>query len=187
MSSLIHLRPQLHHLDAATQQEKNAAGGGSKDAGTGAASAARAIHMTIKTPGDGEAVTTETMADRLRSVQTENWRKMRYTDENEEGAWDIYNESLFLRPKEAPSGADKDLEPLVPKYSSKWGSKQLLEAVSGITQSEREVKPEPKAEVAVKTEEGKKPRSRSRGGSAAATGTKRASRAKGPKATINID
>ncbi|KAJ4151576.1 hypothetical protein LMH87_012266 [Akanthomyces muscarius] len=167
VSSLVHLRPQLHHLDAATQQERQAAakeagasggapgtGGGAAPGGPGGGSgpAARAIHMSIKTTADGETVTTETIADRLRFVQGEAWRKMRYTDENEEAAWEVYNESLFLNAKHhdkpsdkkkstEESGAAQSLEGAVSTFSSKWESNQLLEAVSGIK------KPEPVAAV----------------------------------------
>ncbi|EGX95356.1 sulfite reductase beta subunit [Cordyceps militaris CM01] len=161
VSSLVHLRPQLHHLDAATQQERQAA---AKEAGAAAASssggatagpgatgnpAARAIHMSIKTTADGETVTTETIADRLRFVQGEAWRKLRYTDENEEAAWEVYNESLFLSASEArapPPGSEKkkktgsneeelpyrSLQGAVATFASKWESGQLLEAVSGM-------------------------------------------------------
>ena len=163
----MHLRPQLHHLDAATQQERQAAAkeagasGGAPGTGAGAAPggpgggsgpAARAIHMSIKTTADGETVTTETIADRLRFVQGEAWRKMRYTDENEEAAWEVYNESLFLNAKHhdkhsdkkkstEESGAAQSLEGAVSTFGSKWESNQLLEAVSGIK------KPEPVAAV----------------------------------------
>lgn len=169
VSSLVHLRPQLHHLDAATQQERQAAAkeaaggaaGGASGAGTGAGGsgpAARAIHMSIKTTGDGDTITTETIADRLRFVQSEPWRKMRYTDENEEAAWEVYNESLFLsapdgaatgtmaqnrseEKKPATDGDDstaaappqhRSIEGAVATFGSKWESTQLLEAVSGI-------------------------------------------------------
>ena len=104
--------------------------------------------MTIKTTADGETVSTETIADRLRSVQGENWRKMRYTDENEEAAWEVYNESMFLTPTPqggagAASGADDGrlLEEAVPSYGVKWENDQLLEAVSGFK------KPEPKSTI----------------------------------------
>ncbi|KAG5932259.1 hypothetical protein E4U59_007656 [Claviceps monticola] len=179
VSSLVHLRPQLHHLDATTQQERNASSSSSSSAaaaatskdnpsgGTGAAPAARAIHMTIKNTADGETVTTETMADRLRYVQTETWRKMRYTDENEEAAWEVYNESLFLQPKagvaaaamamdvdgdkkekdtKGDGAAETDLEGLVPRFGATWGARKMLETVSGIVKPEGEREPEEEAE-----------------------------------------
>ncbi|KAG6250423.1 hypothetical protein E4U23_001440 [Claviceps purpurea] len=204
VSSLVHLRPQLHHLDATTQQERNASSSSSSAAastskdnpsgGTGAAPAARAIHMTIKNTADGDTVTTETMADRLRYVQTETWRKMRYTDENEEAAWEVYNESLFLQPKAGASAAamamdvdddkkdkdskgegaaETDLEGLVPRFGATWGARKMLEAVSGIVKPEGEREPEEEAELRSGMDEGGSLR-RGRG-------------MKGETATIDID
>ncbi|KAG5957540.1 hypothetical protein E4U58_005891 [Claviceps cyperi] len=208
VSSLVHLRPQLHYLDATTQQERNASSSSSSAAastskdnpsgGTGAAPAARAIHMTIKNTADGDTVTTETMADRLRYVQTETWRKMRYTDENEEAAWEIYNESLFLQPKaevsaaaatamdvdddkkekdsKGDAAAETDLEGLVPRFGATWGARKMLEAVSGIVKPGGEREPE---EVDVKPE----PRS----GVDEGGGSRRRRGTKGQTATIDID
>lgn len=152
--------------------------------------------MTIKTTPDGETVAAETIADRLRFVQSEPWRKMRYTDENEEAAWDVYNDSLFLRTTEdeqpadgdgkAAALAEKTLEEAVPQFSSKWDDDRLLEAVSGIKKpepappEEPEVKappakPEPKAK---QPEERPRPKAtRTRGGGAAGS-TRRGSRSK---------
>ncbi|GJN76541.1 sulfite reductase beta subunit [Purpureocillium lilacinum] len=207
VSSLVHLRPQLHHIDATTQQERNASASASKDAGAGGASstAARAIHMTIKAAGDGDAVTTETMADRLRYVQSEPWRKMRYTDENEEAAWEVYNESLFLTAKGGdgqPTAADKGkdaqtqqshLEDAVPRFGAKWADKQLLEAVSGIVKPDAP-EPEPEAPVVKAEPKGKQselaPRGRvTGGGSASAAAPRRGGRAKAStsRTTVNID
>lgn len=209
VSSLVLLRPQLHHLDAATQQERSAASAASASAkeaaGSGSATAARAIHMTIKTTADGDAVTTETMADRLRSVQSEPWRKLPYTDENVEAAWEVYNDSLFLKAVPAAEGAADNAAPAAdaqpgaqlqdttPRFDSKWGGKRLLEAVSGITKSDPEpapvqAKPEPKTEKlpGPAAEEAKRQKARPRGGSAAAAG-RRGGRAKPATTTINID
>ncbi|PON27094.1 hypothetical protein TGAM01_v204043 [Trichoderma gamsii] len=199
VSNLIHLRPQLHHIDATTQQDRqsSAAAASSKEGGTAPAAAARAIHMTIKTAADGTAdgVSTETMADRLRSVQTEPWRKMRYTDENEETAWEVYNDSLFLRPKadptagageSAPAPEDHDLEELVPTLGNKWNDKEFLESISGITKPDPvpvrlvEKKLESKA-VTAPVEEVPPPRttaSRPRAGAAAALASRRGGRSR---------
>lgn len=157
--------------------------------------------MTIKTPTEGETVSTETIADRLRFVQSEPWRKMRYTDENEEAAWDVYNDSLFLRTEEEdPEAQDKKaavakeqktLEQTVPEFNSKWSDDQLLEAVSGIKKPEPKAPTEPEpAAVPVKSEpkgkaaavsaadEGRKPKAtRTRGGGAAGA-SRRTSRSK---------
>lgn len=161
--------------------------------------------MTIKTTTDGDAVTTETMADRLRFVQTEPWRKMRYTDENDEAAWDIYNDSLFLQPQpEEPAGAATaaasgteiaaGLEGRVPQFGTRWGDTEYLEAVSGMKKSEPplEVKEENSAGKPKKTavEEPKKPKGRPRGGAAVGTASRRGgktSRASTSKTAIDID
>ncbi|KAM0494742.1 hypothetical protein ACHAPB_007956, partial [Verticillium nonalfalfae] len=83
--------------EKASKENGAAAGGG--------AAAAKAIHMTIKQSGDGSAAQSDTMLDRLRSVQSEHWRKLKYTDENDEAAWEVYNESLHLRDQGAKNGA----------------------------------------------------------------------------------
>lgn len=168
--------------------------------------------MTIKNTTDGDAVSTETMADRLRSVQSEPWRKMRYTDENAEAAWEIYNESLFLRPSAeetedeaaevteesaaaVANAPERDLKDTVPKFGSRWKDIQLLEHVSGIKKPEHQSDPEAeaaeaKAKKAIKPdpEEARRPKGRARGGAAVAP--KRGGRAKaGPSklATVTVD
>ncbi|KAK4248332.1 Sin-like protein conserved region-domain-containing protein [Corynascus novoguineensis] len=120
VSSVVHLRPVPHHLDAATEQERLARGGGANNAGEkpgasgpgsgGSAGAAggRAIHMTIKSAMDADGgVATETMADRLRNVQTEAWQRMEWVHDEAEMAWEAYNECLLLRPSSL-NGNDGD-------------------------------------------------------------------------------
>lgn len=203
VSSLVHLRPQLHHLDATTQMERQAAskessapngtgtGGAPSGGGGGSGAAPRAIHMTIKTTVDGETVAAETIADRLRSVQSEPWRKMKYTDENEEAAWDVYNESLFLTSGATPAPQQEDdkstaantpaLDESVPAYASTWGEQAHLEAVSGMKKpvpvvvDEEELQQQQQLQVKLqaaaaekKAEEDKRPATRRpRGGAAA--------------------
>ncbi|KAI1469971.1 Sin-like protein conserved region-domain-containing protein [Daldinia caldariorum] len=114
VSSLIHLRPQLHHLDAYTEQERlsrpregmagpgAAAGSASKDAsGSGSATgagagAAKAIHMSIKSAGatEGGDLTVDTMIDRLRKVQVEPWSRLKYEDEDSDKAWHMFTNHL---------------------------------------------------------------------------------------------
>lgn len=205
MSSLVHLRPQLHHLDATTQLERQAAskdssaanGPGGPSSGSGANAGPRAIHMTIKTTVDGETVAAETIADRLRSVQSEPWRKMKYTDENEEAAWEVYNESLFLTAGSTTPAAQEDdkstaantpaLDEAVPAYASTWGEQAHLEAVSGMKkpvpvvvdeqeQQQQQVK-QVQAAVEKKAEaEERKPATRRPRGGAAAVGARRGGR-----------
>ncbi|KAK3390731.1 DNA-directed RNA polymerase-like protein [Podospora didyma] len=99
VSSLVHLRPAAHHLDAAVEQERlNRASTATAPVGSAPdKSAGRAIHMTLKAAMDDDGVATETMADRLRSVQTEPWRQMEWVHDEAEAAWEAYNECLLLR------------------------------------------------------------------------------------------
>lgn len=224
VSSLVHLRPQPHHIDATTHLERQssaregAASGSGAGAGAGGSSAAggaKAIHMTIKTAADGETVTTETMADRLRSVQSEPWRRMQFTDEDAASAWDVYNESLFLQnntdaagKEDDKEGEDKaqeqDLEESVPRLQTRWGDKELLEAVSDIKKPEpKEVvaKPAPGSDSKAKgkgkqpeppAQEPPKPRApgRTRGGAAAGArrgGRPKAGASKAGSSTVNVD
>ncbi|KAI1482904.1 hypothetical protein F4774DRAFT_253433 [Daldinia eschscholtzii] len=116
VSSLIHLRPQLHHLDAYTEQERlsrpregmaapgPAAGAGkegsSSATGTGAqagAGAAKAIHMSIKSAGatEGGELVVDTMIERLRKVQVEPWSKLKYENEDSDKAWHMFTNHLL--------------------------------------------------------------------------------------------
>lgn len=107
MSSVVHLRPVAHHLDAASEQERlsrpqpgGPGAGGAPGSGSAAekAAAGRAIHMTIKTAMDGTGgVAAETISDRLRAVQKEPWKRMQYFYDESEAAWGAYNECLLLR------------------------------------------------------------------------------------------
>ncbi|KAK3901737.1 Sin-like protein conserved region-domain-containing protein [Staphylotrichum tortipilum] len=160
VSSVVHLRPVPHHLDAATEQERLTRGaaatntppsGGDKPGG---ASGGRAIHMTIKSAMDADGgVATETMADRLRNVQTESWQRMEWVHDEAEMAWEAYNECLLLRSGNAANtqtdqegeegGAEKgkgketaagdesgaaDLVEKVSRLKTDWGEQELLQA-----------------------------------------------------------
>lgn len=162
-TSLIHLRPQLHHIDATTEQERLAATrGGAGGAGAAATKdVARAIHMTVKQNTDGsEEIVQETMADRLKKVQLEAWKKMRYVHEEASDSWAVAEEALFLHQPEAPA-ADQDaskgkapeaesdplsqpgLPDLVDKVAqlrTAWDEDSMLETTSGIGRSSKNVK-----------------------------------------------
>ncbi|KAI1438042.1 Sin-like protein conserved region-domain-containing protein [Xylaria sp. CBS 124048] len=107
----IQLRPQLHHVDAMAEQERTSrregvgAVGAKDGAGATASSAgARAIHMSIKSAdsGGGE-LTTETMADRLRTVQTEAWSRLQYEDDESARSWQVFNNNLVYRHAKLPT------------------------------------------------------------------------------------
>lgn len=115
-SALIQLRPQLHHIDAMSEQERasrreGAAAASGKDGvpATASSAGARAIHMSIKSAdsGDGE-LTTETMADRLRTVQTEAWSRLQYEDDESAKAWNMFNNTLVYRSAKKAAAGDQD-------------------------------------------------------------------------------
>ncbi|KAK0643923.1 Sin-like protein conserved region-domain-containing protein [Cercophora newfieldiana] len=157
VSSLIHLRPVPYHIDAVAEQEKL-----SRPAPSGAAAAAaekaagRAIQMTLKAAMDDQGVATETMADRLRSVQSETWRRIEWFEDETKASWEAYNELLLMRSEASAAAKQQDAEDdkskgkevatdapvddsgapdLVEKVTqlrTDWGEDELLRAVSGI-------------------------------------------------------
>ncbi|KAI0874448.1 Sin-like protein conserved region-domain-containing protein [Hypoxylon argillaceum] len=115
-SALIQLRPQLHHIDAMSEQARasrhegaGAVGGKDGVPATTSSAGARAIHMSIKSAdsGGGE-LTTETMADRLRTVQTEAWSRLQYEDDESMNSWNVFNNNLVYR--NAKKAADQAKE-----------------------------------------------------------------------------
>ena len=163
VSSLVHLRPVPHHVDAVAEQERasraapagSAPGGADKGAG-------RAIHMTIKNAMDDDGVTTETIADRLRAVQTEHWRRMKWVRDDSEAAWEAFNDCLLLPSGAAPTkpsskgkelaidaaaAADDSGAPglaeRVASLQTDWEEEEYLRAVSDLTPDDK--KPSEKA------------------------------------------
>lgn len=64
--------------------------------------------MTVKQNTDGsEEIVQETMADRLKKVQLEAWKKMRYVHEEASDSWAVAEEALYLHQPE-PASADQD-------------------------------------------------------------------------------
>lgn len=159
------MRPQLHHIDAATEQEKlnrprEGPGVGAGPQAGAKEGTARAIHMTIKSAGaEGEQVVTETMADRLRLVQSENWQRMTFVDEQDQSAWDAYYGTLVVRPEgQEPvegDGGNLDLEEKVPQLGTQWADDDLLRAVSGIEKVEIKDEPEEPTKVVEKKKPGR--------------------------------
>ncbi|KAK3943357.1 Sin-like protein conserved region-domain-containing protein [Diplogelasinospora grovesii] len=152
VSTLVHLRPIQHHLDAATEQERLArpVPGGAPPPGAAGKEGGRAIHMTLKAAMDDDGVATETMADRLNAVQKEPWKKMEWVHDESEAAWMAYSECLLLHPPNAAGAEgmkgkevaaeetrDDDLVEKVVKLQTDWGEDELLRAVSGIQKGDK--------------------------------------------------
>lgn len=117
--------------------------------------------MTIKS-STGDDVVTETMADRLRGVQLEPWKKMEYIEEYDLETWDMYKKSLLMytEPDFAPEDKGKGKEPAADEADEPltinvgnagaddlneqvfglgmdWGEDELLRAVSGIKRDDK--------------------------------------------------
>ncbi|KAK4227652.1 DNA-directed RNA polymerase [Podospora fimiseda] len=151
ISSIVRMTTQLHHLDAATEQEKlnrpnpaGAAGAG----GPGDKPGGRAIQMTIKSADNSDGAVSESIIDRMHAIQRESWRKMDWAHEDSDAAWDAYNKNILLHPGDGfdddedskgkavegkssdvdDSGAP-DLVDKVPHLKTEWTEEDVLEAM----------------------------------------------------------
>lgn len=108
--------------------------------------------MTVKQNTDGsEEIVQETMADRLKKVQLEAWKKMRYVHEEASDSWAVAEEALYLhQPEPAPAdqdaggkGPEVEADPLsqpglpdlvdkVARLRTAWDEDSMLETTSGI-------------------------------------------------------
>ncbi|EPE25961.1 hypothetical protein GLAREA_01873 [Glarea lozoyensis ATCC 20868] len=86
------MRPQFHHIDALSEHKRMNA----VRETPAQTSAARAIHMSVKSGVDGEEDSNDTMARRIAATQAENWKHHRYVDEDTDEAWAIYQENFFV-------------------------------------------------------------------------------------------
>lgn len=159
--------------------------------------------MTVKQNTDGsEEIVQETMADRLKKVQLEAWKKMRYVHEEASDSWAVAEEALYLHqpePAAAEQGAgggakgkapEAEADPLsqpglpdlvdkVAQLRTGWDEDSMLETTSGIARPQKNVKieisdDEPAAE----------PASRAKGkGKAVATTTTTKATPRGKRAT----
>ncbi|KAI2469856.1 hypothetical protein F4781DRAFT_392589 [Annulohypoxylon bovei var. microspora] len=197
-TSLIHLRPQLHHLDAYAEQERlsrpreGGGGGGAPSSGAPAAgkeggapsagpqAGAKAIHMTIKSAGQGDGgAGVDTMVERLRKVQTEPWTRLKYEHDDSDKAWSVFSSSLVYpdAPKPGVEGLqlakdggkgkgkgkatfqDDDDDDEVDetgqrkhKYKAQWAEDDFLKAVSGLRDNQQGDANAPDDEVEIKAE-----------------------------------
>ncbi|KAK5636200.1 hypothetical protein RRF57_011912 [Xylaria bambusicola] len=145
-SALIQLRPQLHHIDAMTEQERTSRregtgviGGKDGVPATASSAGARAIHMSIKSADSGSGeLATETIADRLRTVQTEAWSSLQYEDDESAKSWAVFSNNLVYRNAKKPAadqakdeekskgkGKEKEIDIIQIDSSSSSDSEQL--------------------------------------------------------------
>ncbi|RMJ21019.1 hypothetical protein PHISP_08114 [Aspergillus sp. HF37] len=98
VSSVVQLRPQLHHLDALDDIPKSTRGGGKSrkdDAGEDrpAESEARAVDVKIKAAAseDKEAALVAGNLELLKKMQEEKWAEFDWVDAETQEAWDVYD------------------------------------------------------------------------------------------------
>lgn len=137
--------------------------------------------MSIKSANSGDAeVTVDTMERRLRNVQTEQWIKLKYEDEESDKAWDMFGNLLYMgskgidgakfglgrkgkgKEKEKEMEEDKadytgesyfDSDSQWPLYKSQWTEDEFLQAVSGLKDNQQgDAKPLGDDEVEIKAE-----------------------------------
>lgn len=154
--------------------------------------------MTVKQNTDGsEEIVQETMADRLKKVQLEAWKKMRYVHEEASDSWAVAEEALYLHQPE-PAAADPaakgkapeaeadpmsqpglpDLVDKVAQLRTGWDEDSMLETTSGIARPQNNVK------IEISDDEPAAPASRAKGkGKAAATTTTTKATPRGKRAT----
>ncbi|KAI0378026.1 hypothetical protein F5Y04DRAFT_165898 [Hypomontagnella monticulosa] len=181
-TSIIPLRPQLHHIDAWAEQDRLSrpregaaaagpgpgAGATGKEGGAAAGpsqggAAAKAIHMSIKSAGtEGGEVSVDTMIERLRKVQVEPWTKLKYEDDETDRAWHMFNDHLVSPqpgPKDKGKGKEKQGEKAAgedkspeQKYKAQWNENEFLQAVSGLKDNQQGDTKPQDDEVEVKAE-----------------------------------
>jgi hypothetical protein len=118
------MRPQFHHLDAYADLDKNRTG--SKNPLPTRPPEARAVHMTVKNPVDGEEDSKHNMADRISETQQETWRRYKYYDEDSAQSWNAYRH-LFVG---VGLETGEELKQKMPKLKSAWTDDEYLDEIS---------------------------------------------------------
>ncbi len=127
VDNIVQMRPQFHHIDAHTEQERF---GRVRDPAMATrVPEARAIHMTVKSNVDGEEESTDTMAERIAAAQSEAWKTQRYVDEDDVEAWTAYEKHLFVG---ASAGLEnnEDLLANMPQLKSALDDAEYLDTIS---------------------------------------------------------
>ena len=80
VDSIVQLRPQFHHVDAVTEQERLSAKG-QREAINPPRQDARVVQMAVKTADGDDFDLSQTMKT-LKNIQEEKWQDLEYRDEN---------------------------------------------------------------------------------------------------------
>jgi DNA-directed RNA polymerase-3 subunit RPC5 len=146
LDGMVQMRPQFHHLDAQTQVDRNATRRTrAADEASGREPARvlepRLVQLTAKAAGDPESAgetTGENTKAYLSAAEQEVWRKLRWTDEDEEEAFEKYHDMLFLTEdtgEDSKRGLDAEKierrrEERGRKLKARMGNDQYLDIIS---------------------------------------------------------
>lgn len=128
VDQVVQMRPQFHHIDARTEQERTSR---AREPTAGSAQA-RAIHMTVKSKVDGEESTVDTMGERITAAQAEKWKTHKYVDEDEDEAWKFYNENLIIGAEEKIEDTE-ELKMNMPKLATALANMEYMDTISAPT------------------------------------------------------
>lgn len=81
VNSVVQLRPQFHHVDAMTEQDRSSARGLREVVNPPRQQEARAVQMAVKSVDGEDFDMSETMKT-LKEIQEEKWKSLDYKDEN---------------------------------------------------------------------------------------------------------
>lgn len=88
--------------------------------------------MTVKSKIDGEDSSIDTMADRITAAQQEKWKLHKYVDEDEDSAWQFYNDNLIIGAEEHIVDT-ADLRVNMPDLKSALADMEYMDTVSAPT------------------------------------------------------
>ncbi len=120
------MRPQFHHIDAQAELERASRG---RDLGPRPAAESRAVHMTVKTNVYGEEDSTDSMAARIQSAQSEEWKSHRFVDEDTGECWEGYQANLFAG-ADGGFGPEEERLDRLPRLLSTLGNAEYLDEIS---------------------------------------------------------
>jgi DNA-directed RNA polymerase-3 subunit RPC5 len=114
----VQLRTQFHHIDASAQLEAvSRRREKESQEGTKPAEPKAFLPTVKKTGGDTPAELNQAF---MKAANQEPWLKLNYTDENEQAAFDAYNDRLFLHDTA-----------LTPKLRANVTNSEYLDSISG--------------------------------------------------------
>lgn len=132
VSGTAQMRPQFHHLDAEHQRKRiansraAAAAAADSDASAHGPEVARVIHQTYKPTTNnpkGELEQREfEMRTALQTAHAEQWTKLKYVDEDEEDAFNTWNDKMFLQNTSEEGGCAR--------LKSSMANDEFLDAIS---------------------------------------------------------